>query len=75
MLFQLAQFAVAAAEAYALAGVLFALAFLPRGILRVDDRLRESPWRVRLLLMPGVAALWPLFAYRWRQAQVREAHS
>ena len=69
MPFHLARFAVAAAEAYALAGVVFALAFLPRGIVRVDERLRESPWRVRLLLMPGVAALWPLFAYRWRASQ------
>jgi hypothetical protein len=65
MLFSLAWILVAAAEAYALAGVLFALAFLPRGIVRVDERLHESPLTVRVLLFPGIAALWPLFAWRW----------
>lgn len=56
---------VATAEGYALAGVIFALAFLPRGIVRVDERLHESPKTVRLLLFPGVATFWPLFAWRW----------
>jgi hypothetical protein len=60
-----ARILVTIAESYALAGVLFALAFLPRGIVRVDERLRASPWTVRVLLLPGIAALWPLFAWRW----------
>ena len=65
MPFLLAWILVAAGEAYALAGVLFALAFLPRGIVRVDERLNESPMVVRVMLFPGIAALWPLFASRW----------
>ena len=65
MLFLFAWIFVAAAETGALAGVLFALAFLPRGIARVDERLHESPVFVRVLLFPGVVALWPLFAWRW----------
>jgi hypothetical protein len=65
MPFLLAWILAAAAEAYAVAGVLFALAFLPRGIVRVDERLHESPRTVRVLLFPGIAALWPLFAWRW----------
>jgi hypothetical protein len=52
-------------ELYAVAGVLFAIAFLPRGIVRLDERLHGSPYAVRLLILPGVAALWPLFAWRW----------
>jgi hypothetical protein len=65
MLILLVRLVVFTAECYALAGVLFALAFLPRGIVRVDERLHESPKTVRLLLFPGVAAFWPLFAWRW----------
>jgi hypothetical protein len=65
MLIDLIHLVVLTAEGYALAGVLFAMAFLPRGIVRVDERLRESPKTVRLLLFPGVAAFWPLFAWRW----------
>ena len=56
---------MAAAEAYVAAGVLFALAFLPHGIVRIDERLHESPVTVRVLLFPGIVALWPLFAWRW----------
>jgi len=60
-----AELVVAAGEIYALAGLLFAIAFLPRGVLRLDERLHDSPYAVRLLILPGVAALWPLFAWRW----------
>lgn len=52
-------------EAYAAVGVLFAAAFLPRSVLRLDPRLARSPVSVRLLILPGVAALWPLFLRRW----------
>jgi len=52
-------------EGYAVLGLVFAALFLPRGILRIDERLRASPVAVRVLLTPGVAALWPLFAWRW----------
>ena len=64
MPFLLAWILATAAEAYAFVGVLFALAFLPRGIVRVDERLHDSPVFVRVMLFPGIAALWPLFAWR-----------
>jgi hypothetical protein len=65
MLIDLVHVVVFAAEGYALAGIVFAMVFLPRGIVRIDERLHESPKAVRLLLLPGVAAFWPLFAWRW----------
>ena len=52
-------------EAYALAGFVFAVVFLPVGVTRVDPRTAESPWLLRLLILPGVIAFWPLFARRW----------
>jgi len=60
-----AELVVTLCELYVVSGVLFAIAFLPRGILRLDERLHGSPYAVRLLILPGVAALWPLFAWRW----------
>ena len=65
MLLQVANVIVAAFEGYVLAGLGFALLFLPRGIARVDHRIAGSPKTLRLLLLPGIAALWPLFAWRW----------
>ena len=61
----IARVVVGACELYAVAGLLFAIAFLPGAIVRVDERLHGSPSAVRLLILPGVAALWPLFAWRW----------
>jgi len=61
----IAQVIVSVFELYAAAGVAFALLFLPRGLERVDPRMAGSPKALRLLILPGVIALWPLFARRW----------
>jgi hypothetical protein len=61
----IAQFAVGAFEAYVVAGVTFALLFLPRGVTRLDPRVAGAPKMLRLLILPGIVALWPLFAWRW----------
>jgi hypothetical protein len=52
-------------ESYLVAGALFALAFLPRGVLAIDGGLRTSPVMVRVLLVPGMTLLWPIFLRRW----------
>jgi hypothetical protein len=61
----IAKVVVALFELYALAGVGFAVLFLPRAVARLDHRIEGSPKTLRLLILPGVAALWPLFAWRW----------
>lgn len=58
-------------EGYGVAGLIFAVLFLPRGIVRVDPLVGRSPLAVRLLLAPGVVALWPAMALLWRRAVVR----
>ena len=65
MRLEMAQVVVAACEAYALAGVGFALIFLPHAVARLDPRVAGAPRTLRLLILPGVVALWPLFAWRW----------
>lgn len=56
---------VTAVTAYAGFGLLFAIAFLAAGIHRVDPVAKESGLGFRLLILPGVAALWPLLLGRW----------
>ena len=62
---EIAQVVVGAFEAYVLAGVAFALLFLPRAVARLDPRVAGTPKTLRLLILPGIVALWPLFAWRW----------
>lgn len=54
---------------YAGAGLVFALFFVTRGVGRVDPVARESTWGFRLIIVPGVVALWPLLARRWLRGQ------
>lgn len=56
------------AASYAAIGVLFGLLFVWRGIERVDAAAYGASWAFRILILPGVAALWPLLATRWRRA-------
>lgn len=51
--------------AYAAVGVVFALAFVTRGVGRIDAAARGAPIGFRLLIAPGAAALWPLLLRRW----------
>ena len=61
----MAELVVLAAGAYVAAGVLFALAFVTWGVSRVDPVAREGTSGFRLIILPGVTALWPLLAIRW----------
>ena len=62
---EIAQVIVGGFEAYALAGLGFAMLFLPRAVARLDPRVAGAPKALRLLILPGVVTLWPLFAWRW----------
>ncbi len=53
---------------YGAAGTLFAVAFVWRGMGRIDPVARHAPLTFRLLMIPGSAALWPWLAARWRRA-------
>jgi hypothetical protein len=50
---------------YLSVGLLFGLAFIIYGAPQIDQMVRGTSWRFRLLLWPGAAALWPWLALRW----------
>ena len=50
---------------YAGLGLLFAMPFVCFGVQRVDSEAQGSGVGFRLLILPGVAAFWPMFVYRW----------
>ncbi len=56
---------VYAFEAYALLGVVFAALFVSVGVHRVDSEASASGFAFRLLIVPGVAAFWPMLLGRW----------
>lgn len=76
----LAEALLALAGIYLGLGLVFAVAFVTRGVARVDAAAAEGSLGFRLLIVPGSAALWPLLAQRWRRAhgappEERDAHT
>ena len=51
---------------YAAIGLLFAAAFVTRGMHRVDPAAIGAPIGFRLIILPGVAILWPWLRTRGR---------
>jgi len=59
-----AQLVVTALGAYAGIGGVFAVAFVWRFAGRLDPAARHGTWGFRLLVLPGVMALWPFLLAR-----------
>ena len=53
--------------AYGTLGLLFAVVFHRRGLARLDAGAHGAGWGFRLLITPGLVALWPLLARRWQR--------
>jgi hypothetical protein len=51
--------------AYAALGITFALVFVSLLAPRMDEQAVGAGVGFRLLILPGVAAFWPLFFWRW----------
>ena len=52
---------------YTSLGLAFAVPFVWLGVQRLDSEAQGSGIGFRLLILPGVAAFWPMFLYRWRR--------
>ena len=64
---------VYALAAYTAFGLLFAVAFVWVGVERMDSQARGARVGFRLLILPGVAAFWPLFLRRWARGETEPA--
>ena len=52
-------------QLYLLVGVLFGVAFVLRGVQAIDPAAENAGRGFRLIILPGVAAFWPLLLRRW----------
>jgi hypothetical protein len=55
--------------AYLACGLVFGLAFACWGSVAIDPAARGMPLWVRVLILPGAAALWPWLLPRWLRRQ------
>jgi len=61
----IAEIIVYIAAGYAACGIAFGIFFLCVGVQRVDPNAAGAGYILRLLWLPGSAALWPFLAARW----------
>jgi hypothetical protein len=61
----LAQAIVDVVGAYFALGAAFALVFLSFGLRRLDPVAASGPLRFKLLIAPGIVALWPVMLAMW----------
>ena len=66
----LANIVVYALEIYTGLGLIFAVLFVWIGVQRLDSEAQGSGIAFRLLILPGVAAFWPMFLRRWTRGSV-----
>lgn len=61
---------VSALEIYAAVGLIFAAVFVSVGVQRLDSEAQGAGIGFRLLILPGVAAFWPMWLRRWTRGTV-----
>jgi len=54
-----------AACAYLLCGLVFAIAFLVKGITVIDEAAHGSTVGFRIIILPGVIVFWPFLLRKW----------
>lgn len=53
------------AAIYIICGFIFAIVFISKGIEKVDEGAHGATWGFKLIIIPGVVALWPLLLKKW----------
>lgn len=59
---------------YLTCGLLFSVPFAAVGAGRIDGAARETSIAFRLLILPGIVALWPVLAAKWAKTCGQEAN-
>ena len=54
---------------YLCCGIVFSIAFLVKGISRIDETTYNSTWGFKIIIIPGAIALWPLLLQKWIKAK------
>lgn len=59
---------------YLIAGVLFAIPFVIKGVTRIDEGAHDSGWGFRIIIIPGTVIFWPLLMKKWLNASKTRTH-
>ena len=60
--------------AYLVVGFVFAIAFVTKGVERVDEGAHKATIGFRIIIIPGVMVFWPLMMKKWIASNKRNSH-
>jgi hypothetical protein len=53
------------AAIYLVAGFAFAIAFVTKGVGKIDEGTHGAGWGFRLIIIPGSIVFWPVLLRKW----------
>ncbi len=56
---------------YLLAGLVFAIPFVIKGVTKIDEGAHGSKWGFRIIIFPGVIVFWPILLKKWMKGPDR----
>lgn len=56
------------AAVYLVAGLVFAIPFVIKGVDKIDEGAQGSRWGFRIIIIPGTMVFWPLLLKKWMRA-------
>jgi hypothetical protein len=59
---------------YLLAGLVFSVAFILKGIGRIDEGAQHASIGFKLIIIPGTMVFWPLLFKKWWNAVKNVVH-
>lgn len=54
--------------AYLAGGFVFAIAFITKGVTKIDEGAHGATWGFRIIIIPGTIVFWPFLLKRWINA-------
>jgi len=55
---------------YLVAGLVFAIPFVIKGVTKIDEGAIGSKWGFRIIIIPGTMVFWPLLLKKWMKTPV-----
>jgi len=56
------------AASYLAIGFVFAIAFIFKGVTKIDEGAHGATWGFRIIILPGTIVFWPFLLNKWIKA-------
>ncbi len=65
---------LAIAAIYLTLGFIFAIAFVTKGVTKMDEGAHGTKWGFRIIIIPGTIIFWPFLLKKWLRVLKKPMH-